>query len=94
MMTFTYHFVGRTAGVIEAVAYTSQVIALTPRETILVALLAEFGDPDAAKPLVNRLCGGGWIDEQTLYDHFAELADDANCLCLDSGDHTFEIAVR
>lgn len=94
MNAFTYRIVGRTAGVIEPIGYTGEVIALTPREAILVALVAEFGDPDAAKPLVNRLCDGGWIDEPTLCDHFADLADDASSLSLDTGDHTFDIVVR
>jgi hypothetical protein len=94
MKTFNYRIVGRTAGIIEPIGYTGHVIALTLREAILAALVAEFGDPDTAKPLVNRICDGGWIDEPTLYDHFADLADEASSLSLDSGDYTFDIVVR
>ncbi len=74
--------------------YAGQVSARNPKEAILAALIAEFGDSDAAKPLINQLCDGGWIDEETIIDHFASLADDASSLCLDTGDHTFDIEVR
>lgn len=94
MNTFTYRILGRTPGVAETTAYAGQVSALTPREAILAALVAEFGDPDAAQPLINQLCDGGWIDEETISDHFASLADDASRICLDTGDHTFDIQVR
>jgi hypothetical protein len=94
MKNFTYRIVGRTPGNAEPTIYAGQVIALTPREAILAALVAEFGDPDVGKPLVRRLCDGGWIDEQTLCDHYADLADEARSLCLETGDHTFDIEVR
>ncbi len=94
MDTFDYRIMGRTPGITEPTMYAGQVSALTPREALLAALVAEFGNPDAAMPLVNRLCDGGWIDEPTLYDHFVEQADDATSLALDTGDHTFDIEVR
>ena len=94
MLTFTYRILGRTPGIAEPAIYLGHVIAITPTEAILAALVAEFGQQDAAKPLVRRLCDGGWIDEPTLYDHFVDLAVDASSLCLDTGDHTFDIEVR
>lgn len=93
MKTFTYCIVGRTTASIEPNGYTGQVNALTAREAILAALVAEFGDPDDTKPLARRLCDGGWIDEPTLYDHFVDLADDACGLCLDTRGHSFDIRV-
>ena len=94
MQIFEYRIVGRTPGIIETTEYAGQVSAHNAKEAIHAALVAEFGNPDSAKPIINQLCDDGWIDEQTVTDHFASLADDAASLYLDCGDHTFDIEVR
>lgn len=93
-MRFSYRILGRTPGVAEATTYTGDVVAGTPKEAILAALVAEFGNSsDESKPLVNQLCDDGWVDEGTVLDNFEGVGEDVESLVFDTGDFTFDIEV-
>lgn len=91
---FSYKILGRTPGVAEATTYTGDVAAKTPKEAMLAALVAEFGNSsDESKPLLNQLCDDGWVDEGTVLDNFEGVGEDVESLSFDTGDFTFDIEV-
>lgn len=90
MKPFLYRIVGRSGGQIE---FTGLLTASTPKAAILASLVMEFGDRNIAKPHVNRLCDGGWIDQKSLMEHLVGLDDLTQQLHLDSGGHSLDIAV-
>ena len=91
--TFAYRVMGRTPGVAEPVVYEGEVSAASPKDAILASLVANFGNPDSNKPLINKLCDDGWVDVETVGEQLAELDENANAFCLDTGDFTFDVEV-
>ena len=88
---YSYRILGRSPGIAEAITYSGQVSAQTRKEELLAALVAEFGDEHANKPLLNRLCDDGWVDEDTVSEQFVTLDDDSRCVCFANGEQTFDV---
>ncbi len=91
--TFSYRILGRTVGVAAPVVYEGDVSAASPKDAILAALVEEFGDPHSDKSPINKLCDDGWVDEGTVTEQLAELDQNADFFCLDTGEFTFDVQV-
>jgi hypothetical protein len=99
MKAFRYRIAGRTHGVINQTNYDGQVHAETPKEAILIALAANFGDrgswhPTGSRPPFEALTETGWIDKDVLHEQFSALEDSDSNFELEGDENTFVIEVN
>ena len=92
-MHYLYRIAGRTHSVVDQIIHEGAVTADTPKQAMIRALAAEYGDADVTDPIVS-LTGTGWIDRSLLDENLDDLDEEDSRMELQVEEHSYVVEVR